>query len=637
MKRQQICKRPLCRNVPIPGLSRKKETQVADNMELTSLTSLATIKTSAASSKEANESRFRGGKSAASNARGKTGFDGFLKTFLGDEKAGQSKKTTGLARGRNVSKSNNADKSGSLAALMNDAESARANVKSNEKTEAAEAAETSEAPDRSSREDVSDAAGEAAHTLWQLLYGQFNGDISAQGFAADGVAGGWTSGLDMTNVVADINSAAVLAAAEDMIGEMSDTELVASMLEALAGEGGDAAALDAFNRIALELGAEVVDVSGGEAELLASLAGGAVHTAGQGSAENAGVIGNVPAAAESAETFADTSGSLEHARELAELFSKFVEETGADNPALLADPANPETGGKLMASFAEWLTQKGNVSEVKQLSEHPNRFVQTLVAGISAPGNSAGAAAASENTDNSVFSKIRTTLESWLHSQSNGKANETGGLPQGDYEKKLNQGIFEETPEIGLAGDKGSGNHHAVGSLGNHQQNVQALARHDSTNPAAMSTMMDQIENIERLAEAMKMANRGGVKNLTMQLTPAELGKVMLRVESRDGVVNAYLRVEQPDAVSQLGSNLAQLRENLRAAGVILGEVTIEQRSGNETLGDFSGKGQGGNENGEPANRIHWKRGDGQTDSDPSPKDKTPTGRGNAGGLNLVA
>ncbi len=107
-----------------------------------------------------------------------------------------------------------------------------------------------------------------------------------------------------------------------------------------------------------------------------------------------------------------------------------------------------------------------------------------------------------------------------------------------------------------------------------------------------MSSMLDQIDNIERLAEAMKMSNRNGVKNLTMQLSPPELGKVMLRVEAKDGVVSAYLRVEKAEAASQLSLNLASLRENLKAQGIELATVDIQQRGQNEALGDFSGQRQ---------------------------------------------
>jgi flagellar hook-length control protein FliK len=95
-----------------------------------------------------------------------------------------------------------------------------------------------------------------------------------------------------------------------------------------------------------------------------------------------------------------------------------------------------------------------------------------------------------------------------------------------------------------------------------------------------VSSMVEQMENIQRLSEAMKMATKGGVNNITMQLAPAELGRLMLKVESRNGVVSAKLRVERKEAAEQLGANLHQLRESLKALGIELGEVELEHESG---------------------------------------------------------
>jgi flagellar hook-length control protein FliK len=112
-------------------------------------------------------------------------------------------------------------------------------------------------------------------------------------------------------------------------------------------------------------------------------------------------------------------------------------------------------------------------------------------------------------------------------------------------------------------------------------------ANAQNAHSGSMSTMLEQMENIERLSEAMKMATKGGVNNITMQLAPAELGRLVLKVESRNGVVSAKLRVEKKEAAEQLGANLHALKKSLAALGITLGDIDIEHEPATESPGDF--------------------------------------------------
>jgi flagellar hook-length control protein FliK len=156
------------------------------------------------------------------------------------------------------------------------------------------------------------------------------------------------------------------------------------------------------------------------------------------------------------------------------------------------------------------------------------------------------------------------------------------------------------------------------------------------------SIMLDRLKNIEQLAEAMKMGSRGGVKNLTLLLSPPELGKVMLRMESRNGMVSAWLRTEKPEAVNQLIGSLRDLRQNLKAQGIELGELDIRQQSDPGT-GGFDG--QRRRERHETGNDIDGKSGGGRyavgkEDETPEAAAAASPEMGNdsvGGGLNLVA
>lgn len=588
---------------------------MADNIELTSLVSIASVKSSSAS--EASSSRFRTGSGSSSAMKGKGGFDGFLKTFLGNEKTSSGKQTGFSAHGRNNRQSQ-----------INENRFAQSN-------QARAQSDPSSSDPIESTEDMPEENGaavarEAAQMIWEILYGQTNGasaELIAGGVDITSMPGSLTG----TSYNANANSDAVLAAVEDAVSDMTTAELDDFLSQILGEDVNKTIDMDSFNRMAAELDATIVSVGGGEADLLASLAGEALHG-------KSAVTENIAAAAENTGSFGDTSKSIE---EMLENFQEFIEEKLAEDPTLLSDLEASENGAALLEGFAKWLSDNGKASEAKQLLENPNRFIQSLAAGAtSAAGGENGKLSAGRE----LFAKVASNLESWLQNNQNARqtdsTNQTAGsVPLGTFERKLNQGLFENVPESGAVsptGQAGQGYNEGVVVHHQHSSGLSSLARADSTNPAAMSTMLDQIENIERVAEAMKMANRNGIKNLTMQLTPDELGKVMLRVESRDGVVNAYLRVEKPEAVAQLGSNLAQLRENLKAAGVELGQVTIEQRGHNEMLGDFSGQRQGGGGSSEEArNRIHWQS-DKESPVPPDSGDRPPD-RSSGGGLNLVA
>lgn len=587
---------------------------MAENASLISLATFDTTKTSA--SKDAGTSRFRtsAGSGFSSALNGKGGFEGFLKTFLGDDEA-ESGNHVGLSRGRNVSQAQSQKSSFAEKCKLS---TSKSGVSSEEDIDIE--GDTSEA-------EMMDAARYA----WEIICDQLNAMSSLDNVTAGILDSSWLQdAMISTNTNSMVNNAAVFSVVEDLIGEMTDDELSQALAQGLAQH--DTVDMDAFNRMASELNARVVAINDQE-DLLASLAGTSFHnqaTISTGTENSAG-------SAENSGKFADTLDVLENGSEFFEEFSRFIEEKMNEDPTFFAGLESTEQVNTWIESFSKWLSDNDNIKDSKGISEHPNKFIQSLISGISSVDSGSEVNNSAEKGMNEVFSKIKSKLEALLQDNAGMKANETNGLSFGQELKKLNQGIFEEVTESGVPeGDT----HNAHGIVSNgHYNTIPSLARSDSTNPAAMSSMLDQIENIERIAEAVKMSNRTGVKNLTMQLTPDELGKVVLKVESRDGVVNAYLRVERPEAVAQLGQSLTQLRENLKAAGVELGELTIEQRGFDEMLGDFSGNRQGGrNAEDSNRNRVHWSRErEGADASSLASQESQSSGRNPLGALNFLA
>ncbi len=425
----------------------------------------------------------------------KTGFNGFLNSFLGSDSAAR----TGIANGGKIKggKALNGMSSGQKQSLKNSID------KTVEDADAdAEAEEEAE---------VKEAAEEAARILWELLYG--TGLLGEAGQAGGGAAGaGWSAmfggaggamqdAVATSNTSAEMNMSGLLASLDDLLDGMPRSALVEA-LERTHPNWGVMSGQELFEQIAAELNAEVISVNAVGGDKLLSLLSG---------------------------------GTLAARPDAANIAGKEVLFTGESE---------------------EWDSNTGAVA-VKN-----GEFLTSSFAG--------GSEGEGDSADD--LADVLINMESGLQTKSS---------------KSLNRGDANELLHAGK-------HDHHHGSYASFWQEHMAGKTGEASAKAGvgMSSMLDQIDNIERLAEAMKMSNRNGVKNLTLQLSPPELGKVMLRVEAKDGVVSAYLRVEKPEAASQLSLNLASLRENLKAQGIELATVDIQQRGQNEALGDFSGQRQ---------------------------------------------
>lgn len=561
---------------------------MSDNIETTSLAGLASHK--GAVSREGPDLK---AKNVSAQATNKTGFDGFLKTFLGKDTQSRSGKSTKSNSRFGYNESVTSSKGRGKSSKSGTASSGGMKMDPSQKKALRESMDKTVPADDGGEETSAEtraAADEAAQIIWNLLYGPMNGmddyllgaggidplkqlagliNDMGWGKGSGSLAGMGMSGLDpaaleqameTANASAEMNAAAVLSALDELLDGMP-REALADALNRTAEAMGMGGAEDMFNQIAAALDAEIVSVNvGGEADLLAFLSGAALYdsanASGWNTAENAG-IGTT-----------DTK--------IFAWFEEFLAGNASENSSgrsiNLSDPLSPEEAEELLNSFANWLAETGKASNGKELSGNLDRLAQALVRGA---GNVDATATGAQGANGTVFSWTKSNLENLLQSASTKNA-EVGS---GENVRPMTQN---------MTGD--AGGNAAMLFPGQNGATAGGNAGQAAQNCATASSMLDQMQNIERLTEAMKMANRGGVKNLTLQLSPPELGKVMLRVEARDGVVSAFLRVEKPEAASQLAGNLNQLRENLKAQGIELGELDIQQRGQHEALGDFSGQ-----------------------------------------------
>ncbi|MCL6550662.1 MAG: flagellar hook-length control protein FliK, partial [Acidothermus cellulolyticus] len=80
--------------------------------------------------------------------------------------------------------------------------------------------------------------------------------------------------------------------------------------------------------------------------------------------------------------------------------------------------------------------------------------------------------------------------------------------------------------------------------------------------------------NLVAVLAGLRHASDGGYR-LSLQLQPAELGMVGVDVEIRGGTATIHFRPEKADAADALRTSLAQLRSELTAQGLQIGEITV--------------------------------------------------------------
>lgn len=344
-----------------------------------------------------------------------------------------------------------------------------------------------------------------------------------------------------------------------------------------------------------------------------------------------------------ADATAESAGSDKVETEIFDLFKQFLKEKKAENSVQNQDSAQSEPADDdpdaLLSEFSAWAAKNAKSAEAKDVAANKPRLVQALNNALNTARAAAGEASAEGSAKGEKdFSGMGKILESSLLLTAN-ESPESAELGQSG--KQL-AGVAILAQSASAETGTGTQEQQAAPVLGPSvatatvQNNPAATTAHSS----AGSSMFEQIENIERLTDAMRMANKGGIKNLTLQLTPDELGKVMLKVESRNGVVNAYLRVEKPEAAAQLANNLGQLRENLKAQGIELGELDIRQQQHGQALGDFGGHRQRRNQETDPdangKNVRPYARGE-QDEGDEAIPVQGASRRDATGGLNFFA
>ena len=362
-------------------------------------------------------------------------------------------------------------------------------------------------------------------------------------FGAFGAVGGEgaaaSAGLESANVSAEMNIAAVLSTLEELPDSLAPLSPESAPEKAAEKTGAPAPMPGGASTATAEaLGLEV-ETGNAAADLLASL-DNKEHVAGLFAAE--------------AE---ETSKSLASAYDRFEDFLEEIFAQNDDSPAvkmkLAAILRDPEVA---FEAFSKWCESVNIPFYEKGLPVDETHPGSRLGARLGMRADALPGAPGSFST--TVFEDLESPL---LHGN---------GVRGG------------EDLATGAGGETGWGD----GALPASNQAETATPAKSGAAPDQTGSMLDQIRNIERIAEVLRLANRRGVQNLTLRLSPPELGRVTVRVESRNGMVSALFRVEQGEAAAQLRDGLAQLRESLRAQGIETGDLEVARQETSMADGD---------------------------------------------------
>lgn len=167
-------------------------------------------------------------------------------------------------------------------------------------------------------------------------------------------------------------------------------------------------------------------------------------------------------------------------------------------------------------------------------------------------------------------------------------------------------------------------------------QMTQASATTGTTSPAGQ--VADAVaRDLEELAPTRVAVTANGapgrpIRSMLLQLNPAELGTVNIRLHSVDGQLHVAIRAESDKTAEMLSRDSDAIRSALRAAGISSSEVTVSVNRNDQTPQQFTGQ------NRDTSGQFAGQDNRGNTSNDsrnpnregPSGNSTGPLGRGNA-------
>jgi len=88
------------------------------------------------------------------------------------------------------------------------------------------------------------------------------------------------------------------------------------------------------------------------------------------------------------------------------------------------------------------------------------------------------------------------------------------------------------------------------------------------------------VERAQAAMDQIRSGLRSGMRYVTLELVPEELGRLSIHLSMRDGRLHAAMRAESREAVALLEQNLPELKSALKEAGIEMGNFTLSHDAG---------------------------------------------------------
>ena len=158
--------------------------------------------------------------------------------------------------------------------------------------------------------------------------------------------------------------------------------------------------------------------------------------------------------------------------------------------------------------------------------------------------------------------------------------------------------------KAGSGNDAGENGSQEMGAFAQTEAPVQADAAGEASGEVPVSYVTEARQIADQILDQMKTVTDGDFSDVEMQLHPASLGTLHVRVTNNAGVITANFVTENEAVKAAVESQIIRLNEQFEAQGIKVDavEVTIASHSFEQNL--ESGQSDTGSENGRPARRT---------------------------------
>ncbi len=412
----------------------------------------------------------------------------------------------------------------------------------------------------------------------------------ANGITADGPSGSMTgmNSCDIASVI-PVNREMSLAlitellsmlgvSAEDAASSSGSGQLPSERIQGMFGELQDRIANMTADELSDALGRALIAPGGLAAGHAVS--GGAAATQAQTDNLVAALLGanaSPPDADADSVSGADLQGAMKRISELplavlravaAKVLDAGMQENhGGDNSLLVALAADKELKNRLLAmtgdasdaSSRDGVADTEKVLAITDAGESGGEETDDGNAHWRKHRESAGMMGGRKQTENNIRFELKP-----------GHAQAAGSMKAATVDPVMPPVLPES---VRATGAESSGLHASSAAAQPGAQPLTSISRATALSlPEAGSHL---VENMQRVEQVMRMSVKRGISHVSLQLSPAELGQVTLRLKMNAGVVSATVEAENPDARHMLTSGLQQLRENLQVHGIELDSFDV--------------------------------------------------------------